>query len=206
MNIQSKIIQITAGRGPLECCRVVKKVNDLIMKDAVKYQFVTEVINTTEASMNGTLYSATIMITGYNIDVFVQQWQGTIQWISKSPYRKFHKRKNWFVGVDVFDMSQILKFEERDIEFQTQRASGAGGQHVNKTESSVRAIHLPTKLFVVCADQRSQQLNKKLAIERLRLKVQQAQIEQLAKDAQIQWQQHNVLERGNPVKIFDMEL
>ena len=206
MKIPCKIIQITAGRGPIECCRVVAKVNELILKDAIKYQLQYTIIDTTKAHLNGTLYSATLLFTGNNIDAFIREWKGTIQWISKSPYRKFQKRKNWFIGVDVFDSTQLLQFNEKDIEFQTQRASGAGGQHVNKTESSVRAIHLPTKLFVVCAEQRSQHLNKKLAVERLRLKVQHAQIEQLIKNAQTQWQQHNVLERGNPVKTFDLEL
>ena len=206
MKTPCKIIQITAGRGPIECCRVVAKVNELILKDAIKYQLQYTIIDTTKAHLNGTLYSVTLLFTGNNIDAFIREWKGTIQRISQSPYRKFHKRKNWFIGVDVFDSTQLLQFNEKDIEFQTQRASGAGGQHVNKTESSVRTIHLPTKLFVVCAEQRSQHLNKKLAVERLRLKVQHAQIEQLIKNAQTQWQQHNVLERGNPVKTFDLEL
>lgn len=203
---QQKIIQVTSGRGPVECCRVVAKVLEIILAQARKSKLEADVIQQSDAPQNGTLLSATILISGKDAELFADQWKGTVRWIAQSPYRKFHKRKNWFVGVNTFDVVKLLKWNENEIAFQTQRASGAGGQHVNKTESSVRAIHLPTKLTVTCAEQRSQHVNKKIAIEKLKEKVMIWKIEQAANNIKEQWFQHTMLERGNPVKTFEETL
>ena len=82
------------------------------------------------------------------------------------------------------------------------RSSGPGGQNVNKVNSAVRAIHTPTGLNVVAMDSRSQHQNKKLAIERLQTKIQEAQLEQLKQSLYDQWENHLQVERGNPVKLF----
>jgi peptide chain release factor len=112
MEKQTKLVQITAGRGPVECCRVVAKVLELILKDASKNN-ITSDCYTENAIHNGTLYSATIKVESANVDVLAKQWKGTIQWIAQSPYRKYHKRKNWFVGVEFFDIENQIKWNEK---------------------------------------------------------------------------------------------
>lgn len=113
-----------------------------------------------------------------------------------------HKRKNWFVGIAVFDVQQLFQWKDSDVYFETCRASGPGGQHVNKVESAVRGIHKPTCIQVLAMDSRSQLQNKKLCLERLKAKVMAAQTEALVEQQQEQWQEHNELERGNPVKTI----
>ena len=206
MEKQSKIVQITAGRGPIECCRVVAKVLELFLKDAKKNKLNTDVLHTTAADINGTLYSATVKIDGKELSDFIKTWQGTIQWIAQSPYRKYHKRKNWFVGVEFFDVSKQIKWNENDVVFESCKASGPGGQHVNKTESAVRGKHKPSGLQVLVMDSRSQLQNKKLCIERLKSKITTWQTEQFLMQQQTQWQEHNELERGNPVRIIEAKL
>lgn len=77
---------------------------------------------------------------GERAEAFSQARIGTIKWKGQSPYRKNHRRKNWFVGVSKApDIRDVPEFDERDIRYQTLKASGPGGQHVNKTESVVRA-------------------------------------------------------------------
>jgi peptide chain release factor len=200
------IIQITSGRGPVECCRVVAKVQERMLADAKKNAIETEVLENKKADLNGTLLSATILAKGINLPAFVKEWRGTIQWIAQSPYRKLHKRKNWFVGVEIFDVKELLKWDPKTVKFETCRASGPGGQNVNKVESAVRGTHTPTGIQVLVMDSRSQLQNKKLCLERLENRVLTWQTGQLIAQQQTRWQEHNVLERGNAVKTITADL
>lgn len=130
------IIQITSGRGPIECCRVVARVQERILADAREKAIETEVLENKKADLNRTLLSATILAKGTSLQAFVKEWRGTIQWIAPSPYRKFHKRKNWFAGVAIFDVKELLKWDPKEVTFETCRASGPGGQNVNKGEDN----------------------------------------------------------------------
>lgn len=195
-------LQITSGRGPAECCRVVALVLEKILKQATKLGLKTEVIEREPGEINRTLFSATLSIEGEKTEDILKEWEGTVLWIAQSPYRIYHKRKNWFVGVKSFQPMDSHSLKETDISYQTLRASGPGGQHVNKTESAVRAIHIPSGLTVTASDQRSQLQNKKLATERLLMKLSAWQIEQAMQVAQQNWSNHTSLERGNPVKTI----
>ncbi len=196
------IVQITSGRGPAECCRVVAQVLKALIQEAEKNGTRYEVISRTPGQEVGTLVSALVKFSGKGASDFIKPWIGTILWVGQSPYRKYHKRKNWYVGVNLIEQNQIAEWNEREIKYQTLRSSGPGGQHVNKTESSVRAIHLPSGLQVAASDSRSQLQNKKLATERLYAKWLEWRLSELAQKEQSQWNKHNQLERGNPVKTF----
>lgn len=199
-------LQITSGRGPAECCRVVALVLEKILKQAKDLKIKTEVLEREEGEMNRTLFSAIVFLEGNKVDEIVDEWEGTIQWIAQSPYRIYHKRKNWFVGVNSFTPTELNEIDTRYITYQTLRSSGPGGQHVNKTESAVRATHAPSGLSVTASDQRSQIQNKKLATERLLIKLSAWNIEQAMQKAQENWNNHNNLQRGNPVKVIQDSL
>ena len=199
-------MQITSGRGPAECCRVVALVLEKILKQAVAKGVKTEIVERETGPLNRTLLSAVISLQGRDYHALIEDWEGTVQWIAKSPYRIYHKRKNWFVGVQTFTLSESQEATEAEIRYETLRASGPGGQHVNKTESAVRAVHIPTGMSVVASDQRSQWQNKKLATERLLLKLASWSIEQAMIQAQANWSNHNCLQRGNPVKVIQEPL
>ena len=199
-------MQITSGRGPAECCRVVALVLEKILKQAAAKGVKTEIVERETGPLNRTLLSAVLSLQDGNYHELIEDWEGTVQWISKSPYRIYHKRKNWFVGVQTFLLSESREATEDDIRYETLRASGPGGQHVNKTESAVRAVHIPSGVSVVASDQRSQWQNKKLATERLLVKLTAWNIEQAMIQAQTNWSNHNSLQRGNPVKIVQEEL
>lgn len=199
-------MQITSGRGPAECCRVVALVLEKILKQAVAKGVKTEVVERETGPLNRTLLSAVISLQSRDYHALIEDWEGTVQWIAKSPYRIYHKRKNWFVGVQTFTLSESQEATEAEIRYETLRASGPGGQHVNKTESAVRAVHIPTGMSVVASDQRSQWQNKKLATERLLLKLASWSIEQAMIQAQANWSNHNCLQRGNPVRVIQEPL
>lgn len=201
-----KIIQITSGKGPEECERVVAKVVEKIMKEARASQFEAELIDSVKGNINGTLLSAMVLIKGDDITTFVEKWEGTVQWVSQSPYRKLHRRKNWFVGVISHDISKQIKWNEKDISYQTMRSSGPGGQNVNKVESAVRATHIPSGVSVSASTDRSQLMNKKEATEKLKNKLIAYQIDKANEKIQEQWMEHNTLIRGNPVRTFKENL
>lgn len=197
-----KIIQITSGRGPAECDWVVAQVLKTVLDEATTFGIKATVLHREAGNENGTVVSALVALSGQDVENFTTSWVGTIQWIGQSTFRKFHKRKNWFIGIFEVDKNQTFQFNEKDVQYQAMRSSGAGGQHVNKVSSAVRATHLPTGISVVSIDSRSQHQNKKLATERLLEKLQETENDQLKAQFQKVWLNQMQIERGNPVRTF----
>lgn len=202
--MEKRIIQITAGKGPAECSWVVAKVLKVFLKEVASVGLKHSILHQEKGDENGTVQSATIQLSGSELllSTLLREWLGTIQWIGKSTFRKFHKRKNWFIGIFEIENVQEIQLQEHEIKYQAIRSSGPGGQHVNKVSSAIRAIHESTGIQVVVMDTRSQHQNKKLAKQRLAAKVAQKNLEGFKTSIQDQWENHQELERGNPVKVF----
>lgn len=201
----NKMIQITSGRGPSECNWVVAKVLKLIIAELIQLSVNHVVLHKVKGDLNTTLSSVTVQIEGDEKKVvgFLKNWVGTIQWIGESEFRKNHQRKNWFIGIHEIHLDGIeYTISEKDISYEATRAGGPGGQHVNKVSTAVRAKHIPTGLQVLASDQRSQLQNKKNAKERLLNQLKLAQLESKKIAIRSNWQNHNELQRGNPVKVF----
>ncbi len=197
-----KIIQISSGKGPLECQFVVAKVLKVFLEEAKENSIEYEIIHREKGDENLTLKSVTLLLKGKNLENFAKSWLGSICWIGKSTFRKNHQRSNWFIGVFELENLEKTAFNPKDIQFQTTRSQGSGGQNVNKVSTAVRATHLPTKISVFVQDTRSQLENKKISIKRLEEKVLEIDLRNLEKQMQETWKNQTEIQRGNPTRTF----
>jgi peptide chain release factor len=187
------ILQISSGNGPAECELAVGKfvetlkneIPDMKILNSVKTRYLN-------------CFRSVVIFTEQDVSHLV----GTIKWISTSPFRPKHKRKNWFVDVSVFDETPEKDFSDDIVRFQTFRCGGPGGQNVNKVETGVRAIHVPTGISVTSTEARTQHLNRKIALDRLSEILLQQNLDAEALMKQTMWLQHYTIERGNPVRTY----
>ena len=200
--MEKRSIQITSGRGPRECEWVVAKTLAFFLAYARGNGIETKILDQQTGKSKQELLSVTVELSGRNAGKIIQPWLGTVQWIGQSPFRKNHKRKNWFIGFFELKKQELIEFNEKEVVFQSMRSSGAGGQHVNKVSSAVRAIHGPAGIQVVSMDSRSQLQNKKLALSRLKQKLLEVNQGTMNNETMDKWSNHLELERGNPVKVF----
>lgn len=198
------LLQLSSGQGPEECARAVALALEHIQKQASLTNVDLDVIEATKGRHEQCYKSVLLKLSKEQSLALAQQWQGVMQWICESPFRPRHKRKNWFFNGCVYDAdTQTMEtVRETDIQFKTCKASGAGGQHVNTTDSAVHATHLPSGISVKVSSERSQHANKKLAKLLLAVKLTDAANLQSAEKEKARWSQHWQLQRGNPERVF----
>ncbi|KPH62226.1 peptide chain release factor H [Pseudoalteromonas porphyrae] len=213
------LLQLSAGQGPVECCKAVGLALKTIEKQCREKGIKLDIVETVATKEQDCFKSVLLQVgsgqldstTAYSkksysekesqVKQLAQLWQGAMLWVCQSEYRPKHKRKNWFFSgqVYVIDESKL----DNSVTFQTCRASGAGGQHVNTTDSAVRATHTETGISVRVESERSQHANKRLARALLFQKLEATKLDTMTQQEKARWQQHWEVERGNPVKIFN---
>ena len=193
-------VHFTTGRGPGECQIACGRLTALFMEEVVASGATAALLDAQDGPHG--LLSALVAVEG-DVERVVASWEGTLQWTCPSPLRKGWGRKNWFIRASVIRPPPPAQgLRESDLQFQAYRASGPGGQHVQKTDSAVRVTHKPSGLTAQAQEERSQHRNKALAVARLA-----AALAAQASDAahaveREKWSKHDSLERGNPVRAF----
>ncbi len=200
-------LQLSAATGPEECCLAVAKAFAYLSQEAAAASVRLDCIEHIPGTYSGTFRSLLLALEGAAAQDLAQRWQGSVQWICSSPYRPGHRRKNWFIGADIFAADNAASAAQevcldRAIRYEAMRASGPGGQHVNKTDSAIRATHIPSGLSVKVQTERSQHANKRLARNLLTYKLVALAQEAQQHNRAARRAQHHGLERGNAGRVF----
>ncbi|WP_187312787.1 peptide chain release factor 2 [Buchnera aphidicola] len=200
-------IDIQAGSGGTEAQDWSKILLKMYLKWSDKKGFKTEIIEESTGEIVG-IKSATVQVFGEYAFGWLRTETGIHRLIRKSPFDSGKRRHTSFSSVFIYpDIEENINIEifASDLRIDVYRASGAGGQHVNRTESAVRITHIPTNLVTQCQSNRSQHKNKEQAIKQMKSKLYELQIQKKRKEQKIIESNKSDISWGNQIRSYILD-
>ena len=172
-------IEINAGTGGTEAQDWAEMLMRMYMRWAEQHGYKVQLLEESEGEQAG-IKSATLQVSGPNAYGWLKTEAGVHRLVRISPFDSAARRQTSFASVWVYpvvDDNIDIEINESDLKVDTYRASGAGGQHVNKTESAIRITHVPTGIIVACQTDRSQHRNRATAMAMLKARLYEAELQ-----------------------------
>jgi peptide chain release factor 2 len=186
MDINNAFLDIQSGSGGTEAQDWAEMLLRMYLRWTEQHGFSTEIIDYSPGEVAG-IKSATIRVIGDYAYGWLRTEIGVHRLVRKSPFDSGNRRHTSFAAVFIapeVDDEIDIDIDPTDLRIDVYRASGAGGQHVNRTESAVRITHLPTNIVVQCQNDRSQHKNKATAMKQLKAKLYELELQQRRSEQQ----------------------
>ncbi len=198
------IVSFHPGAGGTEAQDWAQMLYRMITRWAERNEFSYKLIDWLDGDEAG-IKSATIMVEGLNAYGYLKSENGVHRLVRVSPFDAAGRRQTSFASIEVmpeFDNVDAVEIRAEDIEVTAHRSSGAGGQHINKTDSAIRIVHKPTGIVVGCQTERSQLQNKETAMKMLKAKLMEIKLrEHLDKIEDIKGNRSNI-EWGSQIRSY----
>jgi peptide chain release factor 2 len=200
-------LEIHAGAGGTESQDWAQMLMRMYMRWAEARGYKVEVIGTSPGEEAG-IKSATLLIKGPNAYGWLKTESGVHRLVRISPFDSNARRHTSFASAGVFpviDDTIEIEIDDKDVRIDTYRASGAGGQHVNTTDSAVRITHLPTGIVVQCQNERSQHKNRATAWAMLRARLYEAELQRREEEAQAEADAKTEIGWGHQIRSYVLQ-
>lgn len=204
VDINDTYLEIHSGAGGTESQDWASMLLRMYIRWSEKRKFKSEIISMHDGDEAG-IKSAVVLITGAFAYGWLKKELGVHRLVRISPFDSNSRRHTSFASVDVYpviDDKIDIKVSESDVRIDTYRASGAGGQHVNTTDSAVRITHISTGIVVQCQNERSQHRNKETAWNMLRAKLYEKELEEREKAANLANSEKTEIGWGHQIRSY----
>jgi peptide chain release factor 2 len=207
MDSHSAYLDIQAGAGGTEAQDWAQMLLRMYLRWGAARGFSTEVMDSSAGEVAG-IKSATVSFEGENAYGWLRTETGVHRLVRKSPFDSGNRRHTSFASVFVspqIDDDINIEINPADIEMDVFRSSGAGGQHVNKTESAVRLRHMPSGIVVACQNERSQHKNRATAMKMLKAKLYELEVNKRNAAAKVLEDSKSDVSWGNQIRSYVLD-
>ena len=207
MDAHNAYMDIQAGAGGTEAQDWAQMLLRMYMKWGMSHGFGCEVIDQNPGEVAG-IKSATVQFSGDYAYGWLRTETGVHRLVRKSPFDSGNRRHTSFASVFVspeVDEDIAIEINPADLEMDVYRSSGAGGQHVNKTESAVRIRHLPSGIVVACQNERSQHKNRSTAMKMLKAKLYELEVNKRNAAARVLEESKSDVSWGNQIRSYVLD-